>query len=1051
MELFRRQDETVRLAGTPAYMSPEQAGGKHLTPASDWYSVGVSLYQALTARLPFEGRMLDLLRRKQTEQPEPPSAWATGIPSDLEDLCMDLLRHLPASRPSGSDILRRLGETERVVRALSTVPSGRPELVGRDACLNQLQEAFDTAAGKAVSVHVKGSSGIGKTALVHAFLSDLRAHSDALILSCRCYEREWLPFKAFDGIVDNLSSFLAGRPHAEVTALLPRDIAPLARMFPVLRRVDAVAGRVLTAREIPDPQTARGRAFQALRGLLANICKQHRLVLFIDDLQWADQDSIVLLEELFSPPDPPPVLLIAALRSQNAGQGSAARNLMESTPGTAAIEISVDRLAEADAERLASSLLGVDSSSISQFIRTILREAQGNPFLIEQLVRWVGPALSGTVDTFSLSDLLEKQLCALPPAARSVAEIVAIAGRPTLTSVAVHAAGVESEPQAIVSVLRYAGLVAGSGSGQVLELRHDRLRETLASRLALEHIQDLHLRLAESLQTLGTDDPEPLFHHYLSAGHTERARDLACRAGDRSAAALAFDQAADFYRSALDLKGSPNDRLAATRSLAVALANAGRPLESGQTFVQAAEQASASEALDFRRRAAEQFLLGGHVDEGLEILRGILAAVGLSIAAGPRSALAGLLLRRLQLWLRGVGFRERSAADIDPELLFVVDLCWAIAAGLSMVDNIRGADFQTRHLLLALRAGEPYRIARALAVEAGFSATPGRSGRNRSIKFSRMAQELAERVGNPHAVGLAQMTAGVSAFLFGEWKRAASLCASAEEILMEQCTGVLWEVTSARNFLLGSLLYLGEVREIRRRLPPFLATSTERGNLYAATEIQTRLNVTWLFADDPAGAREHLDEAMKNWSHSGFFRQHYNALLARAQLALYTGDARSAWDTVTLNWSNLRKTMLLSIQVLRVEALCLKGRCALALAAHDSSVANSRIAEAERLARAVFREQMPWSNPLGELLLAGVAAQRGDRREAEAALRGAASAFESKDMHLHRAVTLHVLAELLTGSERAALLDSTNDWFAGEGIKNPGKVARMLAPGILSP
>ena len=99
------------VAGTPAYMSPEQGAGDELSEASDWYSVGVMLYEALTGRLPFTGGYLEVLSEKLHHEPVPPAAVTAGVPADLDALCRDLLRRDPAQRPSGAAILQRLGRS----------------------------------------------------------------------------------------------------------------------------------------------------------------------------------------------------------------------------------------------------------------------------------------------------------------------------------------------------------------------------------------------------------------------------------------------------------------------------------------------------------------------------------------------------------------------------------------------------------------------------------------------------------------------------------------------------------------------------------------------------------------------------------------------------------------------------------------------------------------------------------------------------------------------------------------------------------------------------
>src|SRR5204862_8183396 len=94
--------------GTPAYMSPEQAADGPLTAASDWYAVGVMLYEALVGRRPFEGKADDVMRRKQHETPPRPRELAAGTPAYLDELCMKLLSPEPAARPDGVAIMAAL-------------------------------------------------------------------------------------------------------------------------------------------------------------------------------------------------------------------------------------------------------------------------------------------------------------------------------------------------------------------------------------------------------------------------------------------------------------------------------------------------------------------------------------------------------------------------------------------------------------------------------------------------------------------------------------------------------------------------------------------------------------------------------------------------------------------------------------------------------------------------------------------------------------------------------------------------------------------------------
>ncbi len=101
----RQQEE---IAGTVAYMSPEQAAGRAITHAADWYALGVVLFEALTGRLPFFGTAMGVLVEKQQRAAPDPRSIEPLLPADLSELAKALLRVDPAERPSGAEILRRL-------------------------------------------------------------------------------------------------------------------------------------------------------------------------------------------------------------------------------------------------------------------------------------------------------------------------------------------------------------------------------------------------------------------------------------------------------------------------------------------------------------------------------------------------------------------------------------------------------------------------------------------------------------------------------------------------------------------------------------------------------------------------------------------------------------------------------------------------------------------------------------------------------------------------------------------------------------------------------
>ncbi len=393
--------------------------------------------------------------------------------------------------------------------------------------------------------------------------------------------------------------------------------------------------------------------------------------------------------------------------------------------------------------------------------------------------------------------------------------------------------------------------------------------------------------------------------------------------------------------------------------------------------MKSSEGSSAADTLELKRLASTQLLISGHVEEGLALLRTLLGPLGMTMPATAGQAQVSLLWHRSLLRLRGLRFRSRDESQVSALALTRIDLCWSAVAGLSMIEPIRGADFQTRGLLLALKAGEPSRIARALAMEAAHRSSAGTDD-PQVAALLHAAEEIARRLDSPYLHGMIAMVRGAGSILHGQWKPALIALDQAEQLFRNRCTGVTWERDTVHNFVLWALIQRGEIAELKRRWTVLYRESKDRGDLYAATTLTAfYMTMITLAKNEPIESERELEAFVDRRDKNRFNLQHSSALESLIHLYLYRGDVSNAWARLSAIWPAYSRSMLLRIKMIRIDLLELRGRTALAMA--EKAVDQPPfLRQATDDARSLEREGQPWALAHAHYLKAGIAACEGD-------------------------------------------------------------------------
>ena len=1030
------------LAGTLPYLPPERLFDAPPDPGGDWYAVGVMLYEMVTGELPFAGPVPVMMRQKESAIPVAGER-CPGLPPALDSLISRLLAPHPRARAGAQDVAEAMGELGATTRPKLASAAPPPSLfVGRVRELEALRTWHrDRPSAGPTVIHVHGLSGMGKSALVTRWAESLRR---SVLLDGRCGPHENVPFKALDSVIDALSHHVIRLKSEGEQIRAPVGLRALVDLFPVLARVPEWRHPTESgvARE---PRERSRQGIQALVQLFGRLARRQSLVVWVDDIQWGDRDSLPMLEALISGPLAPPITWIFSWRSEDRDHSDALSAVRALVPwgGGPVKTLEITPLPDSERLMLARRMLGVGAQGLEE----LAQESGGSPFFLDQLVRlqWSRAARGERSGPLRLADVLEHRLSELAPAASELLAYLCLAG-PLQDSLLHRLVRPHEGLLELLHGLRATCLIrASSRDGcDVIEPRHDRIREVVVARLDADQKQVLHGHLAKAMATGGAP-AERLATHLLAAGDPEQAALQAGRAAADAARSLAFERAAELYALSLTL-GGDRDRGGLLAARADALANAGRSAEAAPVFQEAAQHLDDPEqSWHARQQSAAHLLYSGQFTEGRVAMAQLLGELGIHL---PKRPLAAALGGRLRLLFAGTELAALPEGGPDPGRCRRVDALWSAARGTAMVEHLVGDALAVQALREALALGDPERAIRPLGHEAVSLANIGGGFfRKRSAALRAQVTALAAQSGTPYDHAWRLTVEGACAFFEGRWEKATVALRESSERFRAECVGASHEMNVADVFLLGSLAWRGELVELGRILPGLRTQADARGDLYASVVLQLDQNVMVdLARDNWTQAVVQADAALARWPADGFTSQHYHHVKGTTRALLYGGDGAGAWERIAGLWPTLKKAGFLNLEALGQMLRYLRARAAMAAAGApgaDRSGTLRKIAAAD--SRVLQKGKLPFSAPFAASLRAclAVASPGGDpERELIRALEG----FEEAGMHLARetarlALSWH-LGDLRT--EAQAL-----DWFAQAEVVRPEGMVRLFLPGLV--
>jgi len=401
------------LEGTLAYLSPEQTGrmNRGIDYRTDFYSLGVTFYELLTGRLPFQSEeSMELVHCHIAQTPTPPMQINHAIPQTLNDLIVKLMAKTAEERYQSAlglkydlEHCQQQWENTGQIKPFSLAQrdiSDRfqiPEkLYGRESEVATLLTAFERVSeGGTEMMLVAGFSGIGKTALVNEVHKPIVRQRGYFIKGKFDQFKRDIPFSAFVQAFQTLMRQLLTESGKQVQAWKTQIVAALGENGQVIIEVIPELEQIIGPQSpVPELEgSAAQNRFNMLFHHFINVftTAQHPLVIFLDDLQWIDSASLKLLQSLMEQTDSHYLLLMGAYRDNEVSPAHPLILTLEEIRKTEALvnQVTLGPLDQPDLNRLIADTLSCPSEKAMPLTELVVQKTQGNPFFTNQFLKFL--------------------------------------------------------------------------------------------------------------------------------------------------------------------------------------------------------------------------------------------------------------------------------------------------------------------------------------------------------------------------------------------------------------------------------------------------------------------------------------------------------------------------------------------------------------------------------------------------------------------------------------------------------------------------------------